>query len=853
MLKEEVIKNMEKIVSECMGEENPACVTNCPMHTNVKEYIRLLREGKGEEALLTIREKLFLPGTLGRICAHPCEGKCKINEISSPMSIAGLKRYIADNFDKEELWSLEKEKKNGKKVAVIGAGPSGLQSALDLIRKGYEVVVFEKLPVKGGMMAVGIPEYRLPRDILAHEISYLEKLGVEFKMNCEIGKHIPMKEIVDNFDAVIVAVGKHKGRVGTDIVSNSIYSAGDFLRIASLEKEKLSLGERVLVVGGGDVAMDCARTSRRIKGVKEVFSVCLENSFDEMTASKHEVKGAYDEGINFCHGRGIKEIVMSEDNKIQEVKLKKCLSLFDENKNFSPVFDENQITDLKVDTIIFAIGQAVDGDFAKGYLSQRRNSTFECEPDTLQSKDNKKIFITGDASGESVIVIQAMGTGRRVAESVDRYLQNKDLLEGRNIEDTKSYDTKLVREVNWEDIKERRLEINEVDPKERIKSFVEVSLGYTKEQAQYEADRCRQCECRLCMKECMMLKNFTSCPKELFRNYLEKGYQEMDKMIAFSCNECSQCTIKCPKDLDLKSNFIEMRKEYIKDNGNKQVIESFVDADRIQRMECSKEYCTTLIPEKKPKYVFVPGCTIPAYKPELVEKVYAHLKKVLGDDVTAMLRCCGKVTKMIGQSDDFILRNRIALDEIEKTGADTIITICPSCFVTFEQTATDKKVISYWDLMREKIGFPEELIGKGKDSDVVFNIHDSCVTRNVSSHHENVRWILDKLGYKYEEMNNVKENTRCCGVGGMVCNSNPELYKEIYTRRANDCTQDSVISYCGSCRGTLEAAGKDSLHILDLMFGDTYTESTFEKRSYSSEEDMWKNRLKTKEMFLNKK
>lgn len=597
MLKEEIIENMKKIVSECMGEENPACVTNCPMHTDVKEYIRLLREGKGEEALLTIREKLFLPGTLGRICAHPCEGKCKINEISSPMSIAGLKRYIADNFDKEELWDLEKKEKNGKKVAIIGAGPSGLQSALDLIRKGYEVVVFEKLPVKGGMMAVGIPEYRLPRDILAHEISYLEKLGVEFKMNCEIGKDIPMKDIVNNFDAVIVAVGKHRGRTGTDIVSSSIYSAGDFLRTVSLEREKLSLGEKVLVIGGGDVAMDCARTSIRIKGVKEVYSACLEGSFDEMTASKEEVKGAYDEGINFYHGQGIKEIVIS-DNKIQNVKLKKCLSLFDENRNFAPVYDENQITDLKADTIIFAIGQAVDGKFADGILTQRKNSTFECDPATLQSKDNKKIFITGDASGESVIVIQAMATGRRAAESVDRFLQNKDLLSGRKIEDTKSYDTKLVREVNWEDIKERRLEINELDPKERIKSFAEVSLGYTKEQAQYEADRCRQCECRLCMKECMMLKNFTSCPKELFRNYLEKGYQEMDKMIAFSCNECSQCTIKCPKDLDLKTNFIEMRKEYIKDNGGKQVIESFVDADRIQMMECSREYCTTLIQEK---------------------------------------------------------------------------------------------------------------------------------------------------------------------------------------------------------------------------------------------------------------
>ena len=252
--------------------------------------------------------------------------------------------------------------------------------------------------------------------------------------------------------------------------------------------------------------------------------------------------------------------------------------------------------------------------------------------------------------------------------------------------------------------------------------------------------------------------------------------------------------------------------------------------------------------KKQPKYIFVPGCTVPAYKPELVDAVYKHLKDVLGDNVTAMLRCCGKVTRMIAQSDDFVLRNKIAIDEINKTGADTIITICPSCFITFKDTY-DKNVISYWDLMRETIGFPKELIGKGKDSDVIFNIHDSCVTRNVTSHHENVRWILDQLGYKYEEMNNNRENTRCCGVGGMVCSSNPDLYKRIYMRRGADCTQDSVITYCGSCRGTMEAAGKDALHILDLMFGDVYTESTFEARGYSSEEEMWEHRLKTKELF----
>lgn len=848
MLKTEIIDNMKKIVSECMGEETPACVATCPMHTDVKEYIRLLREGKGEEALLTVREKLFLPGTLGRICAHPCEGKCKIAEIHSPMSIAGLKRYIADHYDNEKLWSMEKAPATGKKIAVIGAGPSGMQSALDMIRKGYEVTVFEKLPVKGGMMAVGIPEYRLPRDILSWEISYLEKLGVNFQMNCEIGKDIEFDEILSKFDGVVVAVGKHKGRNGSNISSPDITNASDFLRAVALDKTSVSIGKKVLVVGGGDVAMDCARVARRLNGVEEVYSLALEKSFDEMTASKHEVKGAFEEGITFIHGYGVKDIIVNSENRLEKIIAKQCLSLFNENGMFSPSFDETSLKTIEIDTIIFAIGQEVDGRFAKDILTQRRNSTFECDKLTLQSINNPKVFIAGDASGESVIVIQAMATGRRVAESLDRFLKGEDLSAGRELKDTSSYDTKLKRDVNWEEVFERRVDIPELDPQERIKSFKEVSLGYTPEQAQYEADRCRQCECRLCMKECMMLKNFTSCPKELFRDYLEKGYEHMDKMIAFSCNECSQCTIKCPKDLDLRSNFTELKNQYIRDNNNQQVIENLVDSDRIQRMECSPKYCTSVQEKKSPKYVFVPGCTIPAYKPELVEKVYAHLKEVLGDDVSAMLRCCGKVTKMIGEEDKFVLRNKLANDEIESMGAEVIVTICPSCFKTFSDTS-DKKVISYWDLMREKIGLPKEAIGKGKNSPVKFNVHDSCVTRDVISHHENIRWILKEMGYQFEEMHNVGKNTRCCGVGGMVCSSNPELYKEIYTRRANDCTQDSVISYCGSCRGTLEAAGKDSLHILDLLFGDTYNESTFEKRNYKSEDEMWANRLATKELL----
>ena len=850
MLNQEIIKNMENIVNECMGDSDPACVATCPMHTDVKEYIRLIREDKGFEAIKIIRENLFIPGTLGRICAHPCEKKCKVNEINSPMAIASLKRYAADNFDREEDWDLNTKPFNGKSVAVIGAGPSGLQASLELQREGFKVTVFEKLPVRGGMMAVGIPEYRLPRNILEKEISYLDKLGVKFNLNCEVGKDIKFKEIIENFDSVIVAVGKHQGRVDRSLAhfdAKGIFSAAEYTKEAALNREVKEVGKRVLVVGGGDVAMDCARISRRLNRVEKVYSICLEDSFDTMASSEHEIKGAIAEDIEFNHAQAIKEIIVDENNRVSKVILKKCLSIFNEEGMFSPKFDENETRELEVDTIVFAIGQGVEGNFAEGILTQRPNTNFECDRLTLQSTKNEKIFIAGDASGESVIVIQAMATGRRAAESVKRYLNNESLTEGRKLEDTSSYETKLKRDIDWSDVTERRYSMAELDKEERVKSFDEVMLGYTKEEALKEANRCRQCACRLCMQECIMLNEYTDCPKTLFKRYLREGYENMDKMIAFSCNDCSQCTIKCPKDLNLRENFVAIKEQYIKDNDNNQVIDLLKPFDKSQEMECSKEYSTTVLGEenKKTKYLFVPGCTVPAYSPELIEKTFKHLRETLDGEVGTLLQCCGKVTKLVGEDESFKRRNKMAIDAINETNADVIITICPSCYNVYKETS-DKKVIAYWDLMKEKIGIPKSQKGIGVNSDVVFNIHDSCVTRNVSSHHENVRWILDELGYKYEEMNNNKENTRCCGVGGMVCSSNPKLYEKLYTRRANDCTQDNVITYCGSCRGTMETAGKDALHILNLIHEGTYTKNMSKKRGYKSEEEMWANRLETK-------
>ena len=865
MLKEEVLQNMQKIVDNCMGEETPACVATCPLHTDAKRYIQLIKEGNGQEAIKVIRDNVFLPGTLGRICAHPCEGKCKWNEGKSPMAIASLKRYAADNFDKEEDWDLEIKESNGKKVAVIGAGPSGLQSALELRREGCEVDVFEKLPVRGGMLRVGIPSYRLPRHILEREISYLDKLGVNFHMNFEIGKDKQFNEIIDEYDSVVVAVGKHQGRVDRSLENwdaKGIFSAAGFLKEAAMTSNVEEAGKVVLVVGGGDVAMDCCRTARRIEGVEKVYSVCLEDSYDSMASSNHEVKSSIVEGIKFNHAQAIKTIYKDENGRVEGVTLKKCLSMFDDQGRFAPSYDEEDTRELKVDTIVFAIGQGVEGGFAKDVIVQRPNSTFDCDKQTLQSVSNEKIFIAGDASGESVIAVQAMATGRRAAQSVIRFLNGESLTKGRQIKDTWTYETKLDMPTDWSKITLTRTDMQELDPETRIHSFDEVALGYTKEEAEKEADRCRQCECRLCMKECIMLNEFTDCPKTLFKNYLEKGYDNMDKMIAYSCNECKQCTLKCPKEFDIRSNFMAVKEAYAEDNNEEVLLDILKDSDKAQIKECSEEYCTTLegadrpakpSKKKKTKYVFVPGCTVSAYTPEGVEKIVRHLKDCLGDEnVGALLQCCGKVTRFLGEQTRFEERNKIAIDKLDEMGAEVVITVCPSCFKVFKETAKNQRVISYWDLMRDLIGVPEECKNIGAGSDVIFNIHDSCVTRDEPTHHANVRWILDQMGYKWEEIEKSGFNTRCCGVGGMVCTSRPDLYEKLYTRRAGDFNQDHILTYCGSCRGTMQTAGKDAVHILDLMFGDkTYMASDAKSRGYKTEDEMWERRLETKTRLEN--
>ena len=589
----EVLDKMQSIVDDCMGDAPAYCEAECPMHTDVKGYVNLIAEGKHKEAISVIREKLFLPATLGRICAHPCEDKCKREEVfRQPMAVAALKRFAADNYDDKKDWDLTIEAEKSQKVAVIGAGPAGAQAALDLRRKGYDVTVYEKLPVFGGMMRVGIPEYRLPRDIIDHEYSLLEDIGVKFKMGVEVGKDVSFEELKRDYDAIIIAIGAHKGVVipipGHDM--DGVLNAVEFLRVVSLTR-KYDIGKKIAVIGGGNVAIDVARSARRV-GVEEVHLICLESKPD-MPAHDWEVEEAEEEGIILHDGFGPERII-GTDGKVGGFEIKKCTSIFDGDGNFNPQYDENIKKTLEVDNVVFAIGQAVDSSFvSKDEIETVRGGKFKVDEITLQTK-TEEVFVAGDASGRSVIAVGAMAEGRKAALSVDRFLMGEDMYEDREGEG--SFETWLKTELDEDEADLPRVKTTQIDPNLRVQSFEEVDLGFTEEEAVKEASRCLKCECKLCMKECEMLVDFCECPKELFESILKTG--EVDPLIPYSCNMCSQCTIVCPEEFQIKDRFMDIRKLMVKANEGKSPIKGHGAIEVHQALGFSKLF-NTAKPAKK--------------------------------------------------------------------------------------------------------------------------------------------------------------------------------------------------------------------------------------------------------------
>ena len=340
------------------------CKTNCPAHIAVQGYIKLASQGRYKEALELIKHENPFPAVCGRICPRKCESACTRGDIDEAVAVDEIKKFIAEqDLNMEHRYVPKKRHEYGKKIAIVGAGPSGLSCAYYLAIDGYKVTVFEKQKALGGMLTLGIPSYRLEKDVINAEIDILRELGVEFKTGVEVGKDISLKDLRgEGYEAFYLAIGAQAGRnlgiEGED--AEGVMTGVDFLREVNLGND-IKLDGEVVVIGGGNVAIDVARTATRV-GATNTSMFCLE-SRKEMPALDEEIDEALAEDIEINNSWGPKRI-LTENGKVVGIEFKKCISVFDENKRFNPKFDENEVKIVKASHILISVGQGMDwGNF----------------------------------------------------------------------------------------------------------------------------------------------------------------------------------------------------------------------------------------------------------------------------------------------------------------------------------------------------------------------------------------------------------------------------------------------------------------------------------------------------------
>lgn len=480
------------------------CKATCPAHVSIQGYIALMNEGKYREALELFKKDHPFPGVCGRVCHHPCEEICSRNDLDDSLAIQYLHRFLAD-FDLESNSPYVPEVKEQKeeKVAVIGAGPGGLACAYFLSIEGYHVTVFEKLPVLGGMLTVGIPSYRLPRDIIEAEIEIIKNLGVQFKTGVEIGKDITVDQLrQEGHRAIFMAIGAHEckalGIEGEDL--EGVYPGVDFLREVNLGN-RISLGDRVAVIGGGNVAMDSVRTALRT-GSANPF-VIYRRSLEEMPANEEEIEECREEGIEIMTLTAPIRIIGKNGN----VKAIECIKMElgepDDSGRRRPMPVAGSEFTLEVDTVIPAIGQESDWACLTSECTCTLSAwgTLNVDPLTLQTED-PDIFAGGDAVTGPSTVVEAIAAGKEAAISIDRFIRGEDLQEGRHKE--------------WEGVKDVPIKGRELltrekmpflAPENRTENFNEVQLGFDEKQAGQEVKRCLECgicsECYQCVEACL--------------------------------------------------------------------------------------------------------------------------------------------------------------------------------------------------------------------------------------------------------------------------------------------------------------------------------------------------------------
>ncbi len=497
-----------------IDRETAPCVDKCPAGLNVRDYVGLIAQGRFLEALDLVRERLPFPGTVGRICTRPCEDVClRGRKVEQPVAICALKRFVAD-YEKEKrdipIPSMEPDK--GKKVAVIGGGPAGLTCAIELKKRGYDVTVFEAADRPGGMFSLGIPAFRLPREELARELTLVEKMGIRLRLNTTVGRDVPMEEIRASHDALFISVGAHRNRrLGlAHEDEEGVIGAIDFLRRINTG-ETVEVGPQVVVVGGGNVAVDASFAARRLGG-RDIAMVCLE-AWDEMPAHTWEVNQALEEGIRIHTSWG-PGAILAPEGRVTGLECRRCLSVFNEEGRFDPRFDDTLRQVFSADTIILAIGQEVDSSFLNNTPGLELAEGGRIKADDLTGETTVPgIFAGGDAATGPGTAIEAIAQGLRAAESIHRFLEGMDLKEGR-----RAAETRLVHDVPPFIEKKARVLIPEVPPRDRV-GFGEIAGCLSEAEAVEEAGRCLSCRrclgCAICEEFCKPgAINYLETPRE---------------------------------------------------------------------------------------------------------------------------------------------------------------------------------------------------------------------------------------------------------------------------------------------------------------------------------------------------